>query len=607
MIIDRLAGKMRGKEAGEVSEFSAEEKRGRGRPSKQPEIPTGIPSPRSEGLVKALNAIFMTLIGLFGLVIVLLLLPIDFKKLNYFIPYFLPILFFASLLIYGLKGLVLKRFSFRKSALHLAVLVFALFFLFYIPFLGRNLFSYVFLKPLIYLLAILSFFLFKEAFGILKNKKILMALGLVIVVLAFLVSNPTLRNFYKNTLKMNVSEIPTLSVRHSWDVAIETIKNQPVFGVGPGNYQEAFTLYKPMGFNQTDNWSLQFAAAGNLFFQLMTVGGLLAVIFLGFFFVKSLKSVSFSKSPVWGVLNLVGLIIIIFLIPFSFPLLFLFFALLALFDPEAEKEEIILASKWGVSAITLMSILVFGIGTFFMVKLAMADANYQKAQEAKAANLGSDAYRYLQEAIKLNPQSNLYHRDYALVNVLLANSLAGKGDLTDVDKDRVQKLLQQAVREAKLITEQINPVSSANWETRAQIYRNLIGAVENAEQWSVLAYLQAINLDPLNPKIKVDLGGIYYQERQYQDAQIFFQDAARVKSDYANAHYNLAYNYKQQENLAGAVYELNRTLSLIEENNSEYEKAKTDLDAWQKELDAQQPAGEELQPSESTESAQPNP
>jgi tetratricopeptide (TPR) repeat protein len=74
---------------------------------------------------------------------------------------------------------------------------------------------------------------------------------------------------------------------------------------------------------------------------------------------------------------------------------------------------------------------------------------------------------------------------------------------------------------------------------------------------------QAIALDPVNPRLRLDLGGIYYALGNYQAAAQVFSQAVNLKPDYANAHYNLAQSLKQLKVDDQALAQLQLTASLV--------------------------------------------
>ena len=62
-----------------------------------------------------------------------------------------------------------------------------------------------------------------------------------------------------------------------------------------------------------------------------------------------------------------------------------------------------------------------------------------------------------------------------------------------------------------------------NWQTHASIYRILIHVAQDADQWSIAAYVRAIQTDPTNPMLRLDLGGVYVTTQNYDQAIRLFQ------------------------------------------------------------------------------------
>ena len=61
----------------------------------------------------------------------------------------------------------------------------------------------------------------------------------------------------------------------SWAVAIDSLKESPIFGVGPGNYLTAFSRFRPLSYNTTDLWPIKFATANDFYLTALTETGLL--------------------------------------------------------------------------------------------------------------------------------------------------------------------------------------------------------------------------------------------------------------------------------------------------------------------------------------------
>ena len=187
-----------------------------------------------------------------------------------------------------------------------------------------------------------------------------------------------------------------------------------------------------------------------------------------------------------------------------------------------------------------------------------------------------------------NPYQDFYHLAYANTNLALANALSQQENLSDQDKQQVSILIQQAIREGKAAAA-ANPLKADNWYSLSQIYQQIIGVAEGAQQWALDSLRQAVLLDPVNPDLRLAWGGLYYALGDFESAQRQFEIAVELKPDHANAHYNLAAAYKAQEKWEKAALELQTVLSLTEPASADFEKVQEEL----KEMEEKLPKKEE--------------
>jgi tetratricopeptide (TPR) repeat protein len=199
-----------------------------------------------------------------------------------------------------------------------------------------------------------------------------------------------------------------------------------------------------------------------------------------------------------------------------------------------------------------------------------------KASKAASANDFVSAYSFQQTAIKLNPYLDSSRRKYAITNIVIAAAISQKTDLTEEDKERFSTLIQQAIREGKAaIFLDGNDVT--NWQTLAQVYQTLIGVADNSEEWAIRSYADAIKLAPNNPQLRVTLGGVFFNAKEYGEALRFFDQAATLKPDYANAYYNAANTFKMLREFEEAKIAYQKTLILLQPDSDDYLRAADEL------------------------------
>jgi tetratricopeptide (TPR) repeat protein len=180
----------------------------------------------------------------------------------------------------------------------------------------------------------------------------------------------------------------------------------------------------------------------------------------------------------------------------------------------------------------------------------------------------------LQKAENLNPFIDLYRVDMAQTNFALANALASqkgpskdspKGSLTDADKQTIQTLVTQAINEGRASV-LLSPRSSRNWEVLALIYRNITGVANNSLTFALDAYGRSIQMDPVNPTLRVNVGSIYHANKNYDSAIRFFSDAINLKPDYLSGYYNLTLALKDKGDLQNAKLIAEQAVALLQKD-----------------------------------------
>jgi tetratricopeptide (TPR) repeat protein len=402
-----------------------------------------------------------------------------------------------------------------------------------------------------------------------------------------------------------------LDLKTSWVIAAETLKNNPIFGIGPGNFLEAFSRFRPASFNLTRLWGSIFSTSGVGILQIWTELGLVGLVMVGLMIGRWLKS--FGKTGFWqvGVLGLATLCL-----PISYITIFLLFWVMASLSGEVKEKKLILHfGENGFNAMpvitTLLVLAIIGISGYKMVKVVLADYYWRQSLVATSNNDGTNTYNLQIKAIGFNPSMADYRAMYSQTNLALAQNFLKKDQVSDTDKQNTSVLVQQAVNEAKAATS-LDGNISAYWANLASIYSSLIGMVDGTSDWALQGYQQAISVDPVNPTLYMSEGALYYSAKDYVNAERAFELAVTNKQDYANAWYNWAYAAKQQNNLQVAVNRLQQAVSLVPTTSSDYQKANDELTTWKKELaDAtqkqQDAAGQQQSQQQSSSTVTPTP
>jgi len=436
----------------------------------------------------------------------------------------------------------------------------------------------------------------------------------------------------------------------AWAIAIDGFKSPRTasLGTGPDNFLAAFSQNRPASFNLTPNWNLRFTTGSNELLNLLaTTGllGLLAWIFILFTLFKLLFTPRSPASPAGGSSRsdgnaIAAAITIAFLIQLFLPanlvllitgywLLITYSLYLKLID-HPQVHDVVLrlfaaqvirpdtsyaqvqrtiqnteVLPWIVGVPVTAAIL--ALWYFGLARVYAAERLFQQSLTALKNNQGTQTYNFQVEAIRANRFIARYHRAYATTNLVLANALSQQGqELSTQDRQNVTQLIQQAIREAK-VAAGLNPQDPANWETLANIYRNLINVAAGSDNWAIAASAQAAQADPLNPRLRLDLGGVYYATGRYDEAIRAFQQATELKPDWANAYYNLAAAYQAKGDTKQALNQLQTVLRLVDPASADYQKALTEFQALQEKAGGPQPSPAPAQVSLQSPSPTPSP
>lgn len=378
-----------------------------------------------------------------------------------------------------------------------------------------------------------------------------------------------------------------------WSIAVDILKNlrYALIGIGPENFSSAFTRFKPLSINNTGHWNTRFSNSSNHYFHLLTTTGILGFLFYILATIKPLisslkQTVSSGRTTTLHIL-LGATLLVQLLVPINVTLLTLTFTALTLlflhqksqpattikqvsFSLSSDDNQTINLIPWALFIPTLTLI---GFTGYFQARAYAADTVFYSSLKAIQNNQGVQAYNQQIRAVQLKPYSTNFRISYSQTNLALANSIASQpedGQLTEQQRANVTQLIQQSIQEAKNAT-QLEPTNVATWSNLANIYRQLINLAQDAEQWAIAAYTQALRLDPLNPQLRIGLGSLHYSLENYQEAIELFKQATNAKPDMANAYYNLSVAYRDTDQLQKSLRSLRITAELLEPTSDDYQ------------------------------------
>lgn len=360
----------------------------------------------------------------------------------------------------------------------------------------------------------------------------------------------------------------------AYSISIDVLKNwrTALIGVGPDNYLAAFTQFKPLAYNSLEKlWNIRFASSSNEILQAMTTMGLLGLaawLWLVFGMTKQALG-QWKKNTEWALLAIFS-VVFVFLFALNTSSMMWFFGLLTVLLAFSRPiKEFRITSLGEISLIVALLTIGLAIGIFNSYKFSIGEINFRNSLLSLRSNDGVKTYDYQKKAIIANPHRIGYRVAYSKTNLALATAMAKQQDLTEQDSKQIVKLIQQGVREARAAV-QINPKNVNSWENLAGTYRELTNFANNANQFALQSYAQAIRLDPKNPRLLLDYGSLLLANKQLDPAINVFRQSVALKNDYANAHFNLANAYIADGKLNQGYQELKMVISLLEPNTQDY-------------------------------------
>ncbi|MBI2074436.1 MAG: tetratricopeptide repeat protein [Candidatus Levybacteria bacterium] len=419
-----------------------------------------------------------------------------------------------------------------------------------------------------------------------------------------------------------------------------------LLGSGFGTYMSVFTKFKQAAFNLHPTlWSFTFLRSSSFILELLATTGFLGIasfVFLLSRIVKELKNTFKIASGNAEIdmfsISLLLAVIATIILPLSFIIQALVFFIIALFatrrvlhsdgakDRFFEVELQFVAFKKGFIPLSTYAVdsdasahqqtqeersltkflpvsffiifLAFSVVIgFFVVNYVSADVIFQNSIIAASKNNSLETYNSEGNAINKFPFRDGFYRVYSKTNLALANSLAivlanqQKTGTTSTQQTQqtIYNLIQQAISAGRQATT-ISPQTTTNWQNLSSVYRSLIGFGQNAESFAILASQQAIALDPNNPQQYLDLGGIYYQLGQWDNAQRQFQIAINLKADYANAYYNLGHTLEQKGDFQNALTQYQTVKTLVSNDPANLSKITAEIDTLQAKIGSTQQA-----------------
>lgn len=365
-----------------------------------------------------------------------------------------------------------------------------------------------------------------------------------------------------------------LNQNASWTVALNALTASLLLGTGLGNYFGAYSLYRPVSFNQSPAWAVRFDTSLSHWANIIASMGIFGILGFGIFaflvfymlwkLLRNASSPEVKREGAFWAFGFLGVLVSLLFYYQSLPLSLLFWLTLApmailaghVFFMREHRYEFGLTPEASLFLTSLFFIGVFGIALlgYFGGRFYYADVLYRKAL------LASDIDKQvalLGDVVEFNP----FRIEY---RIALANSSLGKvtqevrkaGPQNIQDITPLALLTAQAVSQSQEIVN-LAPNSVVSWENRGLVYRDLRGLVSGeSSRFSIEAFEKAHTLEPANPVFLVQLARLYIDEGNAEKAQEYIKKAKEVKPDYLNTFLAEALLLEKQDKLKESLTNL---------------------------------------------------
>jgi tetratricopeptide (TPR) repeat protein len=543
--------------------------------------------------ISILLATLFSTLQLFGKFI----FPFDFSKQTSFNT--IGTQNFLAILLVCLLPIFLTLFSISKRLIKFFFLISIFFFIFFLLILNLKISFFILLISSIIFL------------GFLTTKREISSPYLLIFSLLFLAISIAFLLFNLRIFPVQIPLDVSLGQRLSFEIALKSLKESPIFGSGPSTFLYQFLKHKGTALNDTAFWNVRFLTSASKFLDILSTTGILGtvsfllLIFLpiciGFLKIFKAKPEKFDLFLFLAIiLSLLNFSISFFVYPSNLTYDFSYFFLLACFvNLLSEKKKEFLIKKESALSFVFSFIFIFIFVLDFVILIFVSqryvgEIFYFKGILAWQRGNVDQTISNLQKAINFS-KIDLYYRDLSQAYLVKLNEKIQKGD------QNIQTEAGLAINLSKSATD-LNPANVANWSVRGFTYQSLAGMAQGAEDWTIRCYDEALKLEPSNPYYLTQKGvmllrkGILAQNEKekgdyFSQAEDLFKKAIELKSDYAPAHFQLAMVYYNRGNLDDAISKMEETknfapsdvglafqLGVAYYQKENYQKAKEELE-----------------------------
>jgi len=413
--------------------------------------------------------------------------------------------------------------------------------------------------------------------GIFDGRWMALPMFFFVFALFFVILSPQVNLFQQMT-----SEV-FLSQKTSLGITMQALKENPVFGSGPGTFSYDFLKFKNPEFSNSSIWNIVFNRPTSKILDILATTGVFGFLaFLALLALPIIFSIKFfilrrgsnmagadSDSPEENYTALflgissaiagqsVAWFIYGSLIAIDF-VFFLFLAAIVCLMSKDRMEYALKPSSLFTLAITFVSTLIFIFGAGLLLlngQRYFAEVNYKRGVDEYQANNKEAGLKNFEAAAGMNSSSDFYFGQLSQAYLLALNDISEvKFESEDDKKSAIEVLVSNAINSAKIATD-INSKGAVNWSSRGFVYQSLLGISADSSKWAISSYEEALKLDPNNPYLFAQQGNVYLADALSPSAGDKKNDLLNQAKEKLEKSISLNQNYSNGLYSLGIVYD----------------------------------------------------
>ena len=359
---------------------------------------------------------------------------------------------------------------------------------------------------------------------------------------------------------VNTFNVAQLEARPSWRTTLgigrEVYGERLLTGSGPNTFGALWLLHKPAEINQTIFWNTNFSSAiGFIPTSLITtglVGAAAWALFLGLFFLLGFRALSASLGdPLLRYLTRVSFLLSAYLwlaavlYPPGYLLIILAATLSGVFVALARQAAVVPTRSLSLTehsrigfavALTAFVLLIVGVFGLYSGSLTYAAAvQFNRGVTALGAQDLEAADQAVTRAIALSEKDRYQQLSAQIAIARVTRALAENPNPPQEELEGLRTRVQEAVGRASAAT-LYDGRNYYNWLTLGQIYAALARlGVSGARENAVMAYGQAMALNPTSPIVPLSRAQLAASEGDFDSSRALLAEALALKQDYTAA------------------------------------------------------------------------